>query len=67
MSSRAWIAVTGITVVMGLGGCGTVSPYVPAPVGYSDARNASFEEDNLGANGLGSSPVLGVSVDYRFF
>lgn len=65
MSSKAWIAVTGIAIVMGLGGCGTLSPYFPAWVGYSDARNG-VEEDKPGANDRDTSPLLGVTVDYRF-
>jgi len=67
MSSKAWIAVNCIAVAMGLGGCGTLSPYIPAQDGYSDARNTGFQKDAPGANDLESSPLLGVSFDYRFF
>jgi len=65
MSSKAWIAVTGIAVVMGLGGCGTLSPYFPAQVGYSDTRNG-VREDDLGANDQESSPKLGVTFHHHF-
>lgn len=67
MMPKAWIAVTGIAVVMSLGGCANTSLYFPAQVEHSDARNGGFQEDKPSANSVESSPLLGVSFDFRFF